>query len=422
MLQPGSRGWVKKYFHLVEKGEIDLSFQKPKHLSEEHFIHPFLGQTGLNFGYASKMLFAKDLDGNHWTNEEKLKLLLFEAHIFVFKLVNRQKKFNQKVFIQTVLDFYGKHNSYSITRIFSFFLKEENDEKLENILSKRVDLKVGLLDHRIWLNSLSNVFVYLDVILFYNYLKNERSFSDYNQLAVNALNAIILSAYSDGAIQETEKSMFKIFLASAHLQDDQKEIILKRFKKGAKYEDFTLEVFENRVFKQFILDLSILTIYSKNQTHISEKEFLNNLCIHLKISDQSLNESIVVVEKFVLENHDKVAFLQANSSYEIMYGSLSKHWLKVLGRNKEKLATELKQSKELIFLIKKSTTEDLTKEEKEIVKTQFLDIVKSMPSLAIFMLPGGAFLLPMLLKVVPDLVPSAFRDNEIEKNKPKSEH
>jgi hypothetical protein len=37
-----------------------------------------------------------------------------------------------------------------------------------------------------------------------------------------------------------------------------------------------------------------------------------------------------------------------------------------------------------------------------------------MPSLAIFMLPGGTLLLPIILKVIPDLMPSSFRDNEVE--------
>jgi hypothetical protein len=70
-----------------------------------------------------------------------------------------------------------------------------------------------------------------------------------------------------------------------------------------------------------------------------------------------------------------------------------------------------------VQLIRKSTTAELSKEEKEAVKTQFKDLVKSMPSLAIFMLPGGAVLLPIVLKVIPDLIPSAFRDNEVEKEK-----
>jgi len=43
-----------------------------------------------------------------------------------------------------------------------------------------------------------------------------------------------------------------------------------------------------------------------------------------------------------------------------------------------------------------------------------MDLVKSMPALAIFLLPGGALLLPLVLKIIPDLIPSAFRDNEIE--------
>jgi hypothetical protein len=38
-----------------------------------------------------------------------------------------------------------------------------------------------------------------------------------------------------------------------------------------------------------------------------------------------------------------------------------------------------------------------------------------MPSMAIFLLPGGTFLLPIILKIIPDLMPSAFRDNEVEK-------
>ena len=83
-------------------------------------------------------------------------------------------------------------------------------------------------------------------------------------------------------------------------------------------------------------------------------------------------------------------------------------------RNKDKLREELKESKQLVLLVKKSASEELSKEEKDLVKTQFKDIVKSVPALAIFMLPGGTILLPILLKVLPDLVPTAFRENKID--------
>lgn len=47
------------------------------------------------------------------------------------------------------------------------------------------------------------------------------------------------------------------------------------------------------------------------------------------------------------------------------------------------------------------------------VNDQLLDIFKSIPSLAIFLLPGGALLLPIVIKFIPKLLPSAFDDNRI---------
>ena len=42
------------------------------------------------------------------------------------------------------------------------------------------------------------------------------------------------------------------------------------------------------------------------------------------------------------------------------------------------------------------------------------DIFKSIPSLAIFILPGGAVLLPIFIKLIPKLLPSAFDENRVE--------
>ncbi len=417
MVQPGSKGWINKYFDLVEKNIIQLKIERPKDIGIEHFLHVTFGHSGIIFGYPSELLFATNLNSDKWTIEEKLKLLLLESHLFVFLLKNDNPINLKEEFIKSLLTFYGKHNSYSITKIFTFFLKESKEEKLENILSKRIDIKMNLLDNRLWISYLSNVFVYLDVILFYDFLKGNKkgTLSNYNDLALNSLTAISISAFSDGYIGDRDKAMFKIFLASANLPDEKRDFALKQFKTGASFNDFSASTQKNWLFKRFILDISALTILAHQQTIIEEKEFLLEICEFLEIPKIELEETLVMVGNFVLNNNDKVSFLKSSSSYEKMFTSLSRRWIKILGRNKDKLATELKQSKELIFLIKKSAVKELTKEEKELVKTQFLDIVKSMPTLAIFMLPGGALLLPLVLKIIPDLIPSAFRDNEVNK-------
>ena len=83
----------------------------------------------------------------------------------------------------------------------------------------------------------------------------------------------------------------------------------------------------------------------------------------------------------------------------------------LLLKNKNRLIEELKQSKEVVFLIKKATHTSLNEAEKEKIKVQLLDICKSIPAFAVFMLPGGALLLPLLIKLIPDILPSAFRED-----------
>ena len=82
----------------------------------------------------------------------------------------------------------------------------------------------------------------------------------------------------------------------------------------------------------------------------------------------------------------------------------------LLQKNKNNLVQELHESKELVVLLTQSTTRNLTDEEKGKVKEQLLDICKSIPAFTVFMLPGGALLLPLLIKAIPNLLPSAFRD------------
>ncbi len=417
MLQPGSKGWINKYFDLIEKKEIVLFSDLPQGVEKKAFIHAALGRTGILFGYPSRLHFAKELDASKWTMEEKLKLLLFESLLFVYRVDQPNQAFNQQEFIQSLVDFYGHHSSSAITRLFSIFVRETPDEKVESILAQRVEIRRNLLENKFWVNYLNNVFIYLDVILFNEFLKNKSdgALSNYDEFAMNALNAISMAAFSDGAINEKEQALFNLFLASANLSDVQRDLAQQRMLSGSSYDDFSDLVHKNWLFARFLIDLSAFVIFSNHEAVSTEKEFLSNLCTFLRFDEAELNEALALVEQFILNNHDNIPFLNNSSAVEKVYSSLSSRWIKILGRNKDKLALELKQSKELVYLIRKSTTTELTKEEKEVVKAQFKDIVRSMPSLAIFLLPGGAVLLPLVLKVIPDLVPSAFRDNEVTK-------
>jgi len=88
----------------------------------------------------------------------------------------------------------------------------------------------------------------------------------------------------------------------------------------------------------------------------------------------------------------------------------------LIQKNSKRLAKELHQNKELVILLNKSAYTKLNEREKETVKTQLLEVLKSIPAFAVFMLPGGIILLPIVAKLIPDIMPNFFRGNNEDKS------
>lgn len=415
MIAPGSKGWIAKYLQLIESGELSIDLKKPTDLTRAEFNHYTLSLTGIIFGYPSKLLFGKEWDTSKWTHDEQLTVLLFESLLFTHYNIQGKTKLDSTEFLNDLNVFYKKHRVQSLSSVLTFFLKESASERIERILEKRTDVPKNLTSTKSWMSYFNNSFIYLDVILFEDFLRNKKVQTlDYQKLALLALGIITISANSDGQIQEHEKNLFTTFLLSADLDSDEKELAKLRFKQGISLNELSSDMVDSWNFKRYLLDLSVLTMHMNQSSSESDHETLLALKEWMHSSERDLDEAIYCTDQFLLENNQRVSYLNDTNSMELMLDSVSKRWIKILGRNKDKLAQEIKQSKELVFLIRKSASEELSKEEKEKVKTQFMDIVKSMPALAIFLLPGGALLLPIVLKIIPNLVPSAFKDNELE--------
>jgi hypothetical protein len=71
---------------------------------------------------------------------------------------------------------------------------------------------------------------------------------------------------------------------------------------------------------------------------------------------------------------------------------------------------EIHETRELAHLLVKATYAPLNKEEVTRVKAQLIEICRAIPALGIFALPGGAFLLPFLIHILPfEFLPANFR-------------
>jgi len=414
-LSPGAKNWIKKYISLVETNKISLSVDiEDDHVELLHFLS---NKTGLVYGLPSSFIYSNALENAHYTKDEKIKLLLFETLLFCYKQ-HTKTNFKFRLFLERLNEFYAEAPIASgIENWFTIFKDKKIESRLEYILEERVKVKTPIFGTNYWLNHLSNCFVFLDVILFTEFLLNRDNtfYKNYTKYAYFILCGIVYAAYTDKQVEEKEQRLLWRFLASANLPKTERESIEKFIIHGIKNEELQSAIFPHKKLAQITFELSIFVTKGTHETSEIEEQKLERIGKILQLSTIEMEESQNLCSTFLMENEADISVINSDSNSHYFYANFSNRWLRILGRNKEKLINELKESKELVALIQKSTKQELSKEEKEQVKEQFLDILKSMPSMAIFLLPGGALLLPLILKIVPDLLPSSFKENNLDK-------
>jgi hypothetical protein len=85
---------------------------------------------------------------------------------------------------------------------------------------------------------------------------------------------------------------------------------------------------------------------------------------------------------------------------------------RALAENAGLIVQEIRRTGDLAeLLVRAGSGERLGPEEWRQVRARLLDVVRSVPALAIFTLPGGALLLPLVFRMLPDgLKPRAFAE------------
>jgi hypothetical protein len=203
---------------------------------------------------------------------------------------------------------------------------------------------------------------------------------------------------------EYDDSLIKLFESSRRYQQTHHVI---------EYHE-AIQRLQNSLDKQYAFDLGCMASWTDRMIDPEEYLFLNQLGADLGMDLNMIHQSIKDVNTFYITNQDQIALLGSKNLVKNFYDNSSKMVMKLIKRNSKRLLKELSESKELMVLLTKSTTRDLTDEEQKKMQTQLLDLIKSVPSLAIFMLPGGAILLPLFVKLIPKLLPTAFDDNRID--------
>lgn len=396
-MNPSASGWINKFGHLANKENAGFS----------DFDSLYLELKKNGFVYGVHLDIAPFIEVEHALSEDEIaKINLLTALYYTYTFEKGKTDFTD--FVNTVFEYY---QSLDVGRI-SFLNKILSGSKTESQLEKLIDSRIylgGNAFNRAFGNSLTNSLLYVDVLIFMVYLNGKANVKRHAQLleyvtiniAYHALNSKETNANDAKLIQLLASSLTYVNLGETKFDGSYLDLL-----------DNNFSPFE----KDYFLDMACLTIWEDKSLDYTESDYIFGLGKDLGKSDEAVKLELEFVKHFFERNREKVPYLNDKNLAVQFYEGMSKNVSKLILRNSKRLKKELAQSRELVSLLSKSTIKDLSEEEKKKVQEQLVDIFKSIPSLAIFMLPGGAVLLPIFIKLIPKLLPSAFDDNRIDEN------
>ncbi|MBO6830580.1 LETM1-related biofilm-associated protein [Allomuricauda sp.] len=396
-MNPSASGWINKFGHLVD--------QESSYFDDFESLYRELKANG--FIYGVHLNIPSFIPVEHTLSEDEIaKINLLTALYFTYTFEVGKTDF--EAFVNKVFEYY---QSLNVSRI-SFLNKILTGSKTESQLEKLIDSRIYLSDNtfsRALGNSLTNSLLYVDILIFIVYLKGEKNMMEHAQLLEYVTINIVYHALNSKQTHESDARLIQVLGSSLTYVD------LDKAKFEGEYADLLNQNFSKNE-KDYFLDMACLTIWEDKALDYTETDYIFGLGRDLGKSKKEVDFELRFVENFFEQNKEKVAYLSNKNLAVQFYDGMSKNVSKLILRNSKRLKKELTQSRELVSLLSKSTVKDLNAEEKKKVQNQLLDIFKSIPSLAIFMLPGGAILLPIFIKLIPKLLPSAFDDNRVEDN------
>lgn len=389
-MNPSAVGWIKKLLSHLEKIKSHESF----YINDLYFA-----LRGCGFIYGSNQAVANDyVLNNDLTKEEYAKTNLLIALFSGYKSTP-----NSKEFVESVIDFYMAINEHKTSFFDDILNRRKSSNFLEKIIHKRIQLDDNFLTKN-FNYFITNALLFVDVIAYIEFLEKNGITEDYVKKLESTIETIVIDVLNSKKYKtKYDKSLIKLLESSLRYQNTN----------AISYEE-AIELTTNQLEAIYILDIACMASWGDQKIDDSEKVFLEKLGHDLNIASAQVEKSLNSVDFFYTVNKDNIALLSSKNVVKSFYDNSSKMVSKLISRNSKRLINELRESKDVMLLLSKSTVRDLTDEELKKVQTQLIDIFKSIPSLAIFMLPGGALLLPLVIKFIPKLLPSAFDDNRIE--------
>lgn len=395
MINPSVPGWIDKFF--AEQNQSPHSFPKDE---EDFYIRT--RNTGFIFGHIVSFDASIPIETEDRLPQEISKIGMLNTLFQMYRLV---KQNNDNVdFVKETVAFYNTMIQRGFNPLKKVLESSSFSSKLEKIIHERVQTNEDIFSKN-FSHVITNALLFIDVLAFKQYLEKGNVTEKYSTIIEDIVISIVsLSLKSKTGISPHDDLLAKLFESSVRYNKYSNNNINT-------IEDLDLSYLSNKLEKYYVIDLAGISLWSDAKVENEERYFMFKLGEILHTDDSKVLESIHFINNFIITYKAEIPYFNFSNPVKHFYDQTTESVAILINRNKSRLLKEISESKELMQLLAKSTRKDLNKDEKKKVKKQLLDICKTIPSLTIFLLPGGGLLLPILIKFIPTLLPSSFNEN-----------
>ncbi|MES2806965.1 MAG: LETM1-related biofilm-associated protein [Bacteroidota bacterium] len=395
MINPSASGWIDKFF--IEQKISEKTVSK----TTDTFYQK-VRETGFIYGHIITFDTVNPIETKGWFKEEISKVALLNTLYGIFCLTNDE--ISSENFIKQTVAFYNQMNPQGFNLFKKIMPKNSLSLTLEKIIDERVQTNDSIISKN-FSHLVTNALLFIDVLAFRQYLIHGEIPEKYlKKIEETIVNIVTLALKIKSKKSQYDDLLIKLFEASIRYSKFSRISVQS-------LETLQLDYFTNELEQYYLIDIAGMALWSDGKIENNEAYFLHSLAETVSVSDDFVKQSIDSTDAFITKHKKEIPYFNYSNPVKHFYDQTTQSVVTLISRNKNRLIKEIVQSKELMVLLAYSTRRDLDEKEKKKVKKQLLEICKTIPSLTIFLLPGGSLLLPILIKFIPTLLPSAFNEN-----------
>ena len=395
MINPSASGWIDKFFTEQKISEKTVS-------KTTDTFYQKVRDTGFIYGHIITFDTVNTIETKGWFKEEISKVALLNTLYGVFCLTKNE--ISSENFIKQTVTFYNQMNPQGFNLFKKILPKNSLSLTLEKIIDERVQTNDSIISKN-FSHLVTNALLFIDVLAFRQYLIHGEIPEKYlKKIEETIVNIVTLALKTKSKKSQYDDLLIKLFEASIRYSKFSRISVQSM-------ETLQLDYFTNELEQYYLIDIAGMALWSDGKIENNEAYFLHTLAETVSISDNFVRQSIDSTDAFITKHKKEIPYFNYSNPMKHFYDQTTQSVVTLISRNKNRLIKEIVQSKELMVLLAYSTRRDLDEKEKKKVKKQLLEICKTIPSLTIFLLPGGSLLLPILIKFIPTLLPTAFNEN-----------